>query len=76
MLSYGYGLRINDKDRILEFGHTGFHPNAGYTAVNLYYPKSNTSVIVIENQANKNSDIAYDYEQEIRKSVKKSTLLN
>ena len=51
MLSDGYGLRINDEDRILEFGHTGFHPNAGYTAVNLYYPKSNTSVIVIENQA-------------------------
>jgi len=76
MLSYGYGLRINDEDRILEFGHTGFHPHAGYTAVNLYYPKSNTSVIVIENQANENSDIAYDYEQEIRKSVKKSTLLN
>ena len=76
MLSDGYGLRINDEDRILEFGHTGFHPNAGYTAVNLYYPKSNTSVIVIENQANENFDVAYDYEQEIRKSVKKSTLLN
>ena len=51
MLSYGYGLRIDDEDRILEFGHTGFYPNAGYTAVNLYYSKSNTSVIVIENQA-------------------------
>jgi len=39
MLSYGYGLRINDEDRILEFGHTGFHPHAGYTAVNLTIPK-------------------------------------
>jgi len=75
-IGYGYGLRINDEDRIMEFGHTGFHPNAGYTAVNLYYPKSNTSVIVIENQANENFDIAYYFEQEIRKIVKKSTLLN
>ncbi|REA57142.1 serine hydrolase [Dyadobacter luteus] len=74
-IGYGYGLRINDKEGILEIGHTGFHPNEGYTAVNLYYPETNTSVIVMENQANENFDIAYYFEQEIRKIVKNSTLL-
>ncbi|WP_421942829.1 serine hydrolase domain-containing protein [Pedobacter sp.] len=74
-IGYGYGLRINDKADIFEIGHTGFHPNEGYTAVNLYYPKRKTSVIVIENQAFENFDIAYYFEQEIRKIVMKSTLL-
>jgi len=74
-IGYGYGLRINDKDPIKEIGHTGFHPSEGFTAVNLYYPKSNTSIIVMENVANENFDIAYFFEQEIRKIVKNSTLL-
>ncbi|MCY1463326.1 hypothetical protein D9M71_812030 [compost metagenome] len=74
-IGYGYGLRINDKDSILEIGHTGFHPNEGFTAVNLYYPKSNTSVIVMENQAYENFDIAYYFEQQIRKIIRKSELL-
>jgi CubicO group peptidase (beta-lactamase class C family) len=74
-IGYGYGLRINDKDDIMEIGHTGFHPNEGFTAVNLYYPKTKTSIIVMENQANENFDIAYYFEQEIRKIAKKSNLL-
>ena len=74
-IGYGYGLRINDKDSIMEIGHTGFHPSEGFTAVNLYYPKTKTSVIVMENQANENFDIAYYFEQEIRKIVMNSKLL-
>ncbi len=74
-IGYGYGLRINDKADIYEIGHTGFHPGEGFTAVNLYYPKTKTSVIVMENVANENFDIAYYYEQEIRKIVMDSKLL-
>jgi D-alanyl-D-alanine carboxypeptidase len=74
-IGYGYGLRINDKDRISEIGHTGYHPSEGFTAVNLYYPKTKTSVIVLENTGNENFDIAYYFEQEVRKIVKASTLL-
>jgi D-alanyl-D-alanine carboxypeptidase len=70
-IGYGYGLRINDTAEIFELGHTGFHPSEGFTAVNLYYPKSKTSVIVMENQAHENFEIAYFFEQEIRKIVKK-----
>jgi len=74
-IGYGYGLRINDKTDISEIGHTGFHPAEGFTAVNLYYPTTKTSVIVMENQAIENFEIAYYYEQEIRKIVKESKLL-
>ena len=74
-IGYGYGLRINDKVDIFEIGHTGFHPAEGFTAVNLYYPKTKTSVIIMENVGNENFDIAYFYEQEIRKIIKKSKLL-
>ena len=74
-IGYGYGLRINDKDDIMEIGHTGFHPDEGFTAVNLYYPKTKTNIIVMENQANENFDFAYYFEQEIRKIAKESNLL-
>ena len=74
-IGYGYGLRINDKADISEIGHTGFHPGEGFTAVNLYYPKTKTSVIVMENVANENFDIAYYFEQEIRKIAMDSKLL-
>jgi len=74
-IGYGYGLRINDKDSINEIGHTGFHPSEGFTAVNLYYPKSKTSVVIMENVGHENFDIAYYFEQEVRKIVKQSNLL-
>ncbi|EOG6905667.1 serine hydrolase domain-containing protein [Flavobacterium psychrophilum] len=74
-IGYGYGLRINDKADIYEIGHTGFHPSEGFTAVNLYYPKTKTSIIVMENQANENFEIAYYFEQQIRKIITESKLL-
>lgn len=74
-IGYGYGLRINDQESIYEIGHTGFHPSEGFTAVNLYYPKNKTSVIVLENVANENFDIAYYFEQEVRKIIRNSNLL-
>lgn len=74
-IGYSYGLRINDKADINEIGHTGFHPGEGFTAVNLYYPKTKTSVVIMENVGNENFNIAYYFEQEIRKIVKESKLL-
>lgn len=70
LAGYGYGLRINDKAETYEIEHTGFHPSEGFIAVNLYYPKSKTSVVIMENIGNEYFDIAYYFEQEIRKIVK------
>lgn len=74
-IGYGYGLRINDKAKNFEIGHTGFSPPAGFTAVNLYYPKEKLSIIVLENVATDNFDIAYYFESEIRKIMLESELL-
>jgi D-alanyl-D-alanine carboxypeptidase len=75
-IGYGYGIRVNDEAKIKEFGHTGIVPDQGFTSVNLYYPKTQTSVIVLENQASDNLDIAYYFESEIRKIVLNSGLLD
>lgn len=74
-IGYGYGLRINDKGNFVEYGHTGFMPGAGFTAVNLYYPKNKISVIVLENHATDNFDIAYCFEEQVRKIVINSNLI-
>lgn len=74
-IGYGYGLRINNKADLYEIGHTGFHPSEGFTTVNLYYPKTKTSVVIMENVGNENFDIAYYFEQEIRKIVQENNLL-
>nr|WP_303395930.1 serine hydrolase domain-containing protein [Flavobacterium sp. ov086] len=75
-IGYGYGIRVNDEAKIKEFGHTGIVPDQGFTSVNLYYPKTKTSVIVLENQTFENFDIAYYFETEIRKIVLNSGLLD
>lgn len=74
-IGYGYGLRINDKENFVEYGHTGFMPGAGFTAVNLYYPKDKISIIVLENHATDDFDVAYYFESEVRKIVLKHLIL-
>ena len=73
-VGYGYGLRINDKSGFKEIGHTGFHPAEGFTAVNLYYPETRTSIIVLENQAYENFDIAYYFEEAVRAIILNTNL--
>jgi D-alanyl-D-alanine carboxypeptidase len=68
-IGYGYGIRINDKAEITEFGHTGIVPEQGFTSVNLYYPKSKTSIIILENQCFEDMSISYFFEAEVRKIV-------
>ena len=75
-IGYGYGIRVNDKAKIKEFGHTGIVPDQGFISVNLFYPETNTSIIVLENQTFENFDITYYFESEIRKIVLESNLLS
>lgn len=74
-IGYGYGIRVNDLDKVREYGHTGIVPDQGFTSVNLYYPATETSVIVLENQAFDNLDISYYFEKAIRNIIKHSNLL-
>lgn len=75
-IGYGYGIRVNDESKIKEFGHTGVVPEQGFISVNLFYPETNTSIVVLENQTFENFDITYYFESEIRKIVLESNLLS
>ena len=44
---YGYGITVDTKDNILQYGQTGFAP--GFVSMDFYFPKSKTSVVVLEN---------------------------
>lgn len=73
-IGYGYGIRINDQEAPHYVGHTGL--GDGFASVNLYFPESDVSVIVLENQMNDNVAINYYFETEIRKILIKSDLTN
>ena len=49
--AYGYGITIDTQENILQLGQTGFAP--GFVSMSYYFPKTQTSVVVLEN-------IAYD----------------
>lgn len=74
-IGYGYGIRINDVSEPTEFGHTGIVPEQGFTSVNLYYPKTKTSIIVLENQCFEDMSISYFFEAGVRKIVIESGIL-
>ena len=68
---YGYGITIDAKDTILQFGQTGFAP--GFVSMNFYFPKTKTSVIVFENVAYEPDDLkkTFYYHTEILKIIRK-----
>jgi D-alanyl-D-alanine carboxypeptidase len=74
-IGYGFGIRINHKAKTLEYGHTGIVQEQGFTSINLFYPKTKTSIIVLENQCFDNFAISYFFESEIRKLVLASGIL-
>ncbi|TPG41640.1 serine hydrolase domain-containing protein [Flavobacterium pectinovorum] len=47
MTDYGYGITIDTIDGVLQYGQTGYGP--GFVTMNYYYPKTKTTVIVLEN---------------------------
>ncbi|WP_428228526.1 serine hydrolase domain-containing protein [Flavobacterium sp.] len=72
-VGYGYGFRIVDKELIKYVGHTGL--GDGFSSVNLYFPESDVSLIILENQMNQNRDLFYASESKIKNIVLKSNLL-
>lgn len=67
---YGYGITIDTKDNILQLGQTGFAP--GFISMSYYFPKTKTSVIVLENIAYDTDDLkkAFYYHTEILKFIR------
>lgn len=71
---YGYGIRTIQKESVKYLGHTGL--GDGFSAVNLYFPKSDVSLIVLENQMNENPDLFYASGFKIKNILLKSDLLH
>jgi D-alanyl-D-alanine carboxypeptidase len=69
-VGYGYGIRICENDKTKYIGHTGL--GDGFASMNLYFPKNNLSLIVLENQKNENNEISYYFGTEIKKIILKS----
>ncbi|MFD2943604.1 serine hydrolase domain-containing protein [Flavobacterium notoginsengisoli] len=71
---YGYGIRTIEKEKFKYLGHTGL--GDGFSSVNLYFPESDISLIVVENQMNDDSNLFYASEFKIKNILFKSDLLN
>lgn len=67
---YGYGITVDTKENILQFGQTGFAP--GFISMNFYFPKTKTSLIVLENVAYETNDLkkTFYYHTEILKIIR------
>lgn len=69
-VGYGYGIRICENDKTKYIGHTGL--GDGFASMNLYFPKNNLSLIVLENQMNEKIELGYYFGTEIKKIILKS----
>lgn len=67
---YGYGITVDTKDNIIQYGQTGFAP--GFVSMSFYFPKNKTSIIVLENIAYDTDDLkkTFYYHTEILKIVR------
>jgi CubicO group peptidase (beta-lactamase class C family) len=67
---YGYGITVDTKENILQFGQTGFAP--GFISMSFYFPKTKTSVIVLSNVAFDTNDLkkTFYYHTEILKIIR------
>jgi len=70
---YGYGIRIIEKEPFKYIGHTGL--GDGFSSVNLYFPESDVSMVILENQMNEDSELFYISEFKIKNILFKSDLL-
>ena len=46
-MRYGYGIRINKDDGLVEYSHTGYL--TGYMSMTLHYPEFNLDLVMLEN---------------------------
>lgn len=67
---YGYGITVDTKENILQFGQTGFAP--GFISMSFYFQKTKTSVIVLSNVAFDTNDLkkTFYYHTEILKIIR------
>ncbi|MCD1117179.1 serine hydrolase domain-containing protein [Chryseobacterium turcicum] len=72
-MGYGYNIRIAEHNGVNYLGHTGL--GDGFSSLNIYVPKSDVSIIILENQMNESSDLFYYFETLIKNIVLESELV-
>lgn len=71
--NYGYGVNINEDKPYKYIGHAG--RGLGYVSLKFYLPEKNLDVIILENIYNRDINIVYHFEKNIRQIVMNSTLV-
>ncbi|SDF50663.1 serine hydrolase domain-containing protein [Cellulophaga baltica] len=71
--NYGYGVNINENEPYKYIGHAG--RGIGFVNLKFYMPEKQLDVIILENTYNRDIDIVYYFEKEIRKIVLNSSLV-
>ncbi len=69
-MGYGYNVRIAEEKGVKYMGHTGL--GDGFASLNLYFPKEDLSLIILENVMGDSSDNWYFYEKAIKDLVVES----
>ena len=72
-MGYGYNIRIAETNGIQYLGHTGL--GDGFSSLNIYIPKADLNIIVLENQMNDNSDLFYYTEKLIKDIIFETELV-
>lgn len=71
--NYGYGVNINEEKPHKYIGHAG--RGLGYVNLKFYFPEKNLDVIILENVYNRDINIVYHYEKNIRRIIMNSKLV-
>lgn len=74
-MRYGYGVRINKDDGLVEYSHTGYL--TGYMSMTLHYPEFNLDLVMLENLSLNLNDRArvFELHNQIRQIIRSQLLL-
>ncbi len=75
MTEYGYGITVDTKDSILQYGQTGLAP--GFVSMSFYFPDTKLSVMATKNVQYSPDDLVetFDYLVKILNLVRRSELV-
>ncbi|UII26895.1 beta-lactamase family protein [Fulvivirga maritima] len=71
--NYGYGVNIHEGKPFKYIGHAG--RGIGFVNLKIYVPEKKLDIIIMENVYDRDIDIVYHFEKEIRKIVMNSNLV-
>lgn len=71
--NYGYGVNINEEEPIKYIGHAG--RGIGFVSLKIYVPSKKLDIIILENIYNRDTNIVYFFEKNIRQIVINSNLV-